>query len=136
MVQASKKSEICPHKNPQVESNKEVRGEEISDKEVPNQEMPSEKELGKMLDQEMPGKKVSEQKMPDKKESGKEVPAHEIPVKEIPIEDSSKKELFKKGKISLHITFHNPNSEETTASFLTKVLAERVAEEMEKEFHK
>ena len=93
MVQASKKRELCLHKNQQMESSKEVRGKEISDNEVPDQEMPA---------------------------------------KETPIKDSSKKELFQKGKPSLHITFHNPNSEEATASFLTKVLAERVAEEMEK----
>lgn len=44
----------------------------------------------------------------------------------------SKEEIPKKRKPSIHITFHNPNSEETTTSFLTKVLAEKLAEEMRK----
>ncbi len=111
MVQASKKSEVFLHKNPQENSQAELN-KEIADKEISGQEFQEKKESGKDLDHEPPAKEVT--------------------VKETPNKDSSKKELLKKRKASLHITFHNPNSEEVTASFLTKVLAERVAEEMGK----
>jgi predicted phosphohydrolase len=63
-------------------------------------------------------------------------PNKEVANQEVSSKDFSKKERLKKRKPSLKITFHNPNSEEATASFLTKLLAERVAEEMGKEFRK
>ncbi|GAA4653931.1 hypothetical protein GCM10023142_10690 [Anaerocolumna aminovalerica] len=126
MVQASKKSEVILHKNPLENSQAELN-KEISDKEVPVKELQGKKKSVK---------KIPEQELPDKKESEKDLDheshAKEVTVKETPNKNSSKKELLKKRKPSLHITFHNPNSEEITASFLTKVLAERVAEEMGK----
>lgn len=73
-------------------------------------------------------KEVSKKKVPDKKLS-KEETIEEKATKE----ETKKKELQKKRNPTTRITFHNPNSEETTTSFLTKVLAERLAEKMRKE---
>lgn len=67
-----------------------------------------------------------------KEVSKKEISKKEVLKKEVSKSKITNNELSNKKKPSIHISFHNPNSKELTISFLTKVLAQRVAEEMRK----
>lgn len=57
---------------------------------------------------------------------------NEVLAKREPKEEASKKMTLIKRKPSLHITFHNSNSDETMSLYLTKVLGERLADEIRK----
>lgn len=138
MVQASKKNEVDLHKNELKDTRNEVLAKrepkkeavikEVMIKERPKKERPKKERLKK----EVASKELTKEETPKEGIPKEEIPKKEIRKEVIPKEEASKKMTLMKRKPSLHITFHNPNSDETMSSYLTKVLGERLADEIRK----